>query len=134
MSTECPVSLDVLQDDPAAVNGLSYWEATALLSKILAIKELLVRRLEGCGVADSGQRPMSPSPELSPPASAPGAEDLLTVHEAAAILRVSPGWLYRHARKLPFSRKLSRKVLRFSRSGMARWLARKRHDSASDPR
>ena len=52
--------------------------------------------------------------------------DLLTVAEAAALLRVSPRWLYRHARTLPFSRKLSRKVLRFSRSGIARLVTTKR--------
>jgi excisionase family DNA binding protein len=58
-------------------------------------------------------------------ANPPGHDDLLTVDEAAEVLRVSPRWLYRHARHLPFTRKLSRKVLRFSRSGINRWLATK---------
>ena len=53
-------------------------------------------------------------------------DDLLTIDEVAARLRLSPRWLYRHAKTLPFSRKLSRKVLRFSRAGLERWLARQR--------
>jgi excisionase family DNA binding protein len=52
--------------------------------------------------------------------------ELLTINEAAALLRVTPRWLYRHARKLPFTRKLSRKVLRFSRVGLERWLERQK--------
>ena len=52
--------------------------------------------------------------------------DLLKIDEAAAILRLSPRWLYRHAKSLPFSRKLSPKVLRFSRAGLLRWLATRR--------
>ena len=52
--------------------------------------------------------------------------DLLVIDEAAALLRVSPRWLYRHAKHLPFARKLSRKVLRFSRAGITRWLATRR--------
>ena len=67
-------------------------------------------------------------PAVAPANSAPAwsADDLLTIDEAAATLRVSPRWLYRHAKNLPFSRKLSRKVLRFSRAGITRWLATRR--------
>ncbi|MBI4489181.1 MAG: helix-turn-helix domain-containing protein [Deltaproteobacteria bacterium] len=48
---------------------------------------------------------------------------LLTAHEAAQMLSVSPDWLYRNARKLPFSRKLGPKMLRFSRLGIEKWIA-----------
>ena len=51
---------------------------------------------------------------------------LLSVGEAAEILRVTPQWLYRHARGLPFSRRLSRKALRFSETGLRRWAASRR--------
>lgn len=54
------------------------------------------------------------------------AGDLLTVEEVSRILKVSVRWVYRHAKALPFARKLSPKVLRFSRVGLARWLATKR--------
>lgn len=51
---------------------------------------------------------------------------LLSVREAAEILKVTPQWLYRHARHLPFSRRLSRKALRFSEAGLRRWAASRR--------
>jgi predicted DNA-binding transcriptional regulator AlpA len=70
----------------------------------------------------------APRPASAPASAVPAwsEDDLLTIDEAAARLRVSPRWLYRHAKNLPFSRKLSRKVLRFSRAGIARWLATRR--------
>ena len=70
-------------------------------------------------VAAAGQ----PAPAT---AAARSPADLMTVHEAAEVLSLSPRWLYRHAKTLPFTRKLSRKVLRFSRAGLHRWLATKR--------
>jgi predicted DNA-binding transcriptional regulator AlpA len=50
-------------------------------------------------------------------------ERLLTADEAAKMLSTSPDWLYRHAKKLPFTRKLGPKMLRFSHQGMVKWLA-----------
>jgi excisionase family DNA binding protein len=50
-------------------------------------------------------------------------ERLLTAEEAARVLSVSPDWLYRHAKKLPFTRKLGPKMLRFSYQGILKWLA-----------
>jgi predicted DNA-binding transcriptional regulator AlpA len=46
---------------------------------------------------------------------------LLTADEAAEMLAVSSDWLYRHAKKLPFTRKLGPKMLRFSHRGLAKW-------------
>ncbi len=51
-----------------------------------------------------------------------GEEHLLTAEEAASLLSVSPDWLYRHAKKLPFTRKLGPKMLRFSYQGILKWL------------
>jgi predicted DNA-binding transcriptional regulator AlpA len=51
---------------------------------------------------------------------------LLTPEETAAILDVDVRWLYRHAAKLPFTRRISRKNLRFSEAGLRRWLAAKK--------
>jgi excisionase family DNA binding protein len=48
---------------------------------------------------------------------------LLTAEEAAEVLSVSPDWLYRHSKKLPFTRKLGPKMLRFSYQGILKWLA-----------
>jgi predicted DNA-binding transcriptional regulator AlpA len=56
------------------------------------------------------------------------AEDhLLTPEEAAEKLNVKLCWLYRHAKKLPFTRRLSRKALRFSEAGLLRWQAAKKN-------
>ena len=55
------------------------------------------------------------------------AEKLLTPAEAAALLggnvEKQISWLYRHSKHLPFTRKLSRKCVRFSESGLKRWMA-----------
>ena len=48
-------------------------------------------------------------------------ERLLDAAEAAKMLSVSEDWLYRHAKKLPFTRKLGPKMLRFSRQGILKW-------------
>jgi hypothetical protein len=50
-------------------------------------------------------------------------ENLLTPEKAAAILAVDKKWLYRHAKQLPFTRKLSRKAMRFNEAGLRRWMA-----------
>jgi predicted DNA-binding transcriptional regulator AlpA len=50
-------------------------------------------------------------------------DSLLNAEEAAEILNVSTDWLYRNARRLPFTRKLGPKMLRFSHQGVIKWLA-----------
>ena len=51
-----------------------------------------------------------------------GEDRLLTAEDAAGVLSVSPDWLYRNAKTLPFARKLGDKMLRFSSQGMQKWL------------
>jgi predicted DNA-binding transcriptional regulator AlpA len=48
-------------------------------------------------------------------------DTLLTAEQAAQLLSVTPHWLYRRWKQLPFSRRLSRKVLRFSENGIRKW-------------
>jgi predicted DNA-binding transcriptional regulator AlpA len=48
---------------------------------------------------------------------------LLDAEEAAKLLSMSTDWLYRHAKKLPFTRKLGPKMLRFSHQGIVKWMA-----------
>ena len=50
---------------------------------------------------------------------------LLDAEEAANILSVSPDWLYRRANRLPFTRKLAPRMLRFSYQGIQKYLASK---------
>jgi predicted DNA-binding transcriptional regulator AlpA len=47
---------------------------------------------------------------------------LLTADEAAQMLSVSPDWLYRNTKKLPFTRKLGPKMLRFDYKGLLKWV------------
>ncbi len=51
---------------------------------------------------------------------------LLNVQQAAEVLNVTVGWLYRKAPKLPFTRKLSGRLLRFSERGMQAWAGKQR--------
>jgi predicted DNA-binding transcriptional regulator AlpA len=55
-----------------------------------------------------------------------GGDRLLTAEEASSLLSVSPDWLYRQAKKLPFTRKLGPKMLRFSQAGIMKWLETRR--------
>jgi excisionase family DNA binding protein len=56
-------------------------------------------------------------------------DTLLTPEQAAAAMGVSRRWVYRHAAKLPFTRRISRKNLRFSEAALCRWMAGKKPGS-----
>lgn len=56
-------------------------------------------------------------------------DTLLTPEQAAAAMGVSRRALSRMANKLPFTRRLNRKTLRFQGSGLNRWIAAKKPDS-----
>jgi len=58
------------------------------------------------------------------PAVGEEPECLLDVRAAAQVLGVTPGWLRRHGPALPFTRKLSHRVVRYSSTGIAAWLRR----------
>ncbi len=51
-----------------------------------------------------------------------GSDHLLTIRDAASRAGTSVDWFHRHARSLPFSRRIGRKRL-FSEQGLMRWLA-----------
>jgi len=53
-------------------------------------------------------------------------DKLLDAKQAAEILCVGEDWLYHHHKKLPFTRKLAPRVLRFSRQGIQKYLATKK--------
>ena len=56
-----------------------------------------------------------------------GGDKLLTAEKAAEILSVSPDWLYRHGSRLPFTRKLAPRVLRFSSQGIQKYLSTRKN-------
>jgi predicted DNA-binding transcriptional regulator AlpA len=71
------------------------------------IERAVVRALSGNGQAAEQSRLLSPD-------------------EAAAIIGVNKAWLFRHGKRLPFTRKLSRKNIRYDEAGLRRWLAARR--------
>jgi excisionase family DNA binding protein len=55
------------------------------------------------------------------------AEGLLDVEEAAKKIGMSRDWLYRHAKGLPFTRRVGR-ALRFDRVGLDAWVRARRRN------
>jgi excisionase family DNA binding protein len=53
--------------------------------------------------------------------SAPRDDKLLTVEQVCEVLNVNEGWVYHHARRLPFVRKVGGQ-LRFSSNGLQRYI------------
>ena len=99
--------------DPGRVRELGASEAAVLLAEVAAVQAALAARIAA-------------QPQPAPEAQRNGRPEedrLLTVDETASRLSVTPQWLYRHAKQLPFTRKLSRKALRFSENGLRRWQA-----------
>jgi predicted DNA-binding transcriptional regulator AlpA len=72
-----------------------------MMAQMAAIQLSLATRL----VAASTERPQS------------DADSLLTIEEAAARLKCSADWLYRHAKRLPFTVRMGRN-LQFSEHGI----------------
>jgi predicted DNA-binding transcriptional regulator AlpA len=75
----------------------------------------LQNRIAARSLAAADTRPMAVSRN--------GPEALLDVREAAARLNVSTDWLYRRAKRLPFSRRVGPRAVRFDPAGLARWVA-----------
>jgi predicted DNA-binding transcriptional regulator AlpA len=110
-----PTLVDLARN-PERVADVPLSAVPQLLAQIAAIQATLAARLARASVeSDESAR-----------TQAPESERLLAPLEAAALLGVTVSWLYRHAGRLPFARRLSRKALRFSESGLRRWLATKK--------
>lgn len=101
-----------LVNDPTKVPVLPVEVIPSLRGELARLDSLLLMRLS---FPQSGNGPGEPE-----------KDNWLTAEQAAPILGVTPRWLYRRASKLPFARRLSRKVLRFSESGLRKWQAAKR--------
>lgn len=110
-----PDLLSLLQQ-PDRVGEIPEDVIPALLGELEALRVRLLARLLA-----AHQPPRTSDLSQSPP------DRLLTTDEAAELLNVTPKWLARHASQLPFTRRLSRKALRFSEVGLRRWLATRSH-------
>jgi len=100
-------TLDEISRNPAGAADLPPATAGALYAKTLVVLAALL-------------------PALSAPVTAPEpleADRWLTADEAATWLGIDKKWLYRHSKTLPFARKLSHKVLRFSERGLLKYQA-----------
>jgi hypothetical protein len=87
----------------------------AVLVQLAALQSALAARL----ILGSGNgNEMQATPQES--------EELIKPDQAAVLLSVSVDWIYRHASGLPFTKRLSRKALRFSKAGLLKWRAGKR--------
>jgi predicted DNA-binding transcriptional regulator AlpA len=111
-----PVSAPTLVDlarNPERVVDVPLSAVPSLIAQAAALQATLAARLARTSITSAE------------PAGAeePESERLLAPSEAAALLGVTVTWLYRHAGRLPFARRLSRKALRFSEAGLRRWLA-----------
>jgi predicted DNA-binding transcriptional regulator AlpA len=54
------------------------------------------------------------------------SDRLLTADEVAEALGVTKRWVQRRARRLPFARRLSEHAVRYSESGLKRWMENRR--------
>jgi predicted DNA-binding transcriptional regulator AlpA len=92
-------------------------QITALLAslaseqaRLAAIQGVLMTRLLASQSAVSDESP----------------DQLLTAEEVAKALGVTRRWVQRRARRLPFARRLSAHAVRYSESGLKRWMANRR--------
>ena len=108
-------TLDQLAADPTKAASLPVDATEKLLAQVHVVEGVLLARLLSTRVQRDGQ-----------PEAPPEGDHFLTPEEAAKILGVTVPWLYRHAARLPFTRRLSRKCLRFSEAAVRKWQAAKR--------
>lgn len=102
-------TLEEVAHEPGRAMALPPTATTTLLAQCLAAQGALVARLLALGV-DGGM-----SPDAAPD------DRLLDVAEAAARLGTSRDYLYRHARRLPFTVRVGSR-LRFSSRGIDRFI------------
>jgi len=101
-------ALDEIAGDPSRAESLSYQAVWDLMVKANGLQALLLGRL-----AYLNQTPDKESLQN---------DRLLDVNETAKKLSVSTDWLYRNSNKLPFTRRLGPRKLRFSDRGIEKYI------------
>jgi predicted DNA-binding transcriptional regulator AlpA len=114
VTPEMRARLHAVLADPARVSEVPAEQVAPMVTELVHLLGHLAARLPGLT-----QRSPEPEPERGV-----RSDRLLTPEETAGVLGVSLRWLYRHADRLPFTRRLSRKCLRFSESGVYKYLGR----------
>lgn len=97
--------------DPRRAFELSAAEAAALLIELASLQAVVAARLS----TNTAARPVSISDSDS--------DRLLTAEEVAERFQRSVDWVYRQAKHWPFTRRLTRRTVRFSEAGLHRFLA-----------
>ena len=96
--------------DPRRAHELSGAEAAALLIELASLQTVVAARL-------------SANPTATPASNSDSDTDrLLTAEEVAERLQRSVDWVYRQAKHWPFTRRLTRRTVRFSEAGLQRFL------------
>ena len=104
--------LEALLTDPGKVAEIPPKEAADLLARVAVIQAALAAQVVARAPTEIGAEPRPPM------------DRLLSPSEAGRLLGVTVRWLYDHADKLPFTRRLSRKALRFSERGLEEYMRR----------
>jgi HD superfamily phosphodiesterase len=104
-------TLDLIASTPDCLDRLPYDALTALRAKAAATLALV----ESAQLL-AANRPNSKGKIIE-------NDKMLTADEAAALLHKDRRWLYRNAHRLPFVRRVSRKSILISESGLQQWLA-----------
>jgi hypothetical protein len=102
-------TLDELAAEPNRASALPPTTLQGLLCRCVTVQTVLLGAL------------MTASERTADVAAKVPEDILLDVTEAAKRLATSPDWLYRHARRLPFTVRNGRQ-LRFSSNGIARYV------------
>lgn len=97
--------------DPARFAEIPRERMVALIAELAGLQARFAALLQLSALPDRRNEP-----ESTP-------DRLLTPTETAAALGETVRWLYRHAGELPFTRRLSRKALRFSEAGLRAYMA-----------
>ena len=113
MNTKNSHDLASMLADPARAAGVPVEVIPQLLGDIECLKAILWSRLMAS---------QAPNGHTRGDAQPPGDDDLLTVAPAAKLLGMSPHWLYKNAAKLPFTRRVGPRALRFSAKAIRRYL------------
>jgi hypothetical protein len=103
------LSLDALVAHPALVAGLEPAQVCAVLTQLAGLQAALAVRLLN-----------HPEPAAAEP------DRMLSLEQAAALLQQTPEWIRRHAKRLSFVKRVSRKKFLCSETGLNRWLATRR--------
>ena len=110
-------SIDGLLEQPDRVSEVPVGEVPGLLVRLGALLAALAARQAAS--ASNGNKVLQVEPTDN-------RDRNLTADEAAKMLGMKKSWLYRHSGELPFTRRLSRRAVRFSEKGIRRWLETRR--------